>query len=891
MSSADTQLIARRLQYATPMMRQYLETKAHYAECLLFYRMGDFYELFFEDAEVAAAALNIALTKRGAVGGEDIPMCGVPHHSYVPYLNRLIAAGHKVAVCEQMETPDEAKKRGSSAVIKREVIRIVTQGTLVEDELLDGKSANYLAAVAEKNGEVGLAWADVSTGETGLASVPRNCLKQELVRISPKELLISDKFYADESIKRCVDGAWHVTPQPFNLFAIDRCEQAAKNCFGVETLKGLGDFSLVEKQALGVLAEYISVTQCGSTPRLVAPKRRADALFTSMDAAVRQSLELSENARDGGRKGTLLEALDFTASNAGARLLRRYVHNPLCDPAAIGKRQDVVQDFVDDSGLRRDFRERMRRMTDLERRLARICLGKGSPADLLSIRNGLYCAMELADALEQANCPSLGISEHKTAIGGYEELLAHLMAALANEPTGGLREGGFIAGGYDEKLDEARSLSADGDKAVIRLQDKYRQETGVKSLKVKRNNVLGWHIDVPAAQAESVKGDGFFHRQTLANAVRFCTDELRELERKLDSAQSEALRLEREIFERLANETARASVQIAATAYACACLDVAAGFAECAVRHNYVRPIVDDSLTFDVKEGRHPVIERQTGRDFVANDCNLSDAHRLWLITGPNMAGKSTFLRQNALIALMAQIGAFVPAAKAHIGAVDRLFSRVGATDNPAEGHSTFMVEMTETAAIVNNATERSLVIMDEIGRGTSTYDGVSIAWAVVEHVAEVNQCRALCATHYHELTQLAALYSSVGCYGVTVREWEDGIVFLHRVEPGGTDRSYGVHVGKIAGLPSSLIARAYGVMERLEAERENRDGGAPVDHVAAETASLRKEIARLRKRAAAGDEATKLLSSVSPDDMSPKEALSAIYALKRAFEGSAEAV
>jgi DNA mismatch repair protein MutS len=871
---------SRRIAHATPMMRQYLETKMHYADCLLFYRMGDFYELFFEDAKSAAQALGIALTKRGTVGGEDIAMCGVPHHSYAPYLNKLIRAGYKVAVCEQMETPEEAKKRGYKAVVKREVIRIATPGTLFEDELLDGREANYLLAVAEHKKELGVAWADVSTGECAAMRVPAGALHQELGRLAPTELLISDRLHKREDVAAQLAGfKGRVTLRPDNMFAPERGEQHVKTAFGLATLKGVGDFSPCETGALGALVEYVRLTQCGGAPRLSAPKRQSEGRYMAVDKAARDSLELTRNAKDGGRAGTLLSVMDATVTHLGARLLHRLIHNPLASAEAIRRRQDMAQDFLDAPSLRAAFREKLRRMPDLERRLSRVCLGKASPPDLLAIRNGLYCALELAELLEHAGSASLGVAECKQKISGFGATLALLSAALKDEAPSSLKEGGAVADGYHAPLDKIRELAADGDKAVLRLQEEYRRLTGIRSLKIKHNNIIGRHIDVTAAQAESMTADVFIRRQALANSVRYTTQELQELERQLATAAERALAIETEIFAKLCGQVAEEAEAIAATAHACASLDVAAGFAENAATRGYVRPVVDDSLAFAVEGGRHPVLEARIGREFVKNDCDLSGDGRLWLITGPNMAGKSTFLRQNALIALMAQIGSFVPADRAHIGAVDKLFSRVGASDSLAEGHSTFMVEMTETASIVNCATERSLVIMDEIGRGTSTYDGMSIAWAVIEHVHDVNKCRALCATHYHELTQLAERCEGISCRNVLVREWEDGIVFLHKVAPGSADRSYGVHVGKLAGLPISLISRAYEMLGHWEESRADAGKGAAVPENDTEG----------RRKAAFADAVLRLLAERPPDDLSPREALELLYRIREAAENGRE--
>lgn len=865
-----------RISGATPAMRHYLETRLAHPECLLFYRMGDFYELFYEDAEEAAACLNITLTRRAKQNGEDIPMCGVPHHSYAPYVNKLIKAGYKVAVCEQLETPEEAKKRGYKAVVRREVVRIVTRGTLIEDELLEQGEANYLLAIASISGRFALAWCDISTGDTFAGPCGADALRQELARLRPKEILLSDKLYKDNAVKaQCASFERELTLRPDNIFDAVRGEERVKAYFGVKTLSGLASFTPAEKAALGALTEYIGLTMCGETaPRLAAPKRYGAARYMQIDRAARESLELVRT-RQGEKKGSLLDTLDDTVTAAGARLLASDIAAPLTDAEAINRRLDAVQILANHANLREALRETLRPMPDSERALARLCMGKGGVADLMKMRHALERMRHCAYLLEQSAIDDPGLLICKNAIGGFGDALGECNDALDDN--------GAVRAGYHPKLDELRELVSDSAGALEALRDKYREITGIKSLKISHNNVLGRFVDVSAAQAQPLleNKDLFIHRQTLANAVRFTTDELRKLESALLTAESDIAVIESGIHARLREAITAAADDIARSAYACARLDVIAAFAHTAAAYDYVRPEVTAGTEFVIEQGRHPIAERMTQEAFTPNDCCLSGDHRLWLITGPNMAGKSTFLRQNALIAVMAHIGAFVPAAKAVIGTVDKLFSRVGAADNLAEGHSTFMVEMTETAAVVNNAGPRSLVIMDEIGRGTSTYDGVSIAWSVIEHVYNVSECRALCATHYHELTELEQRFPGIGCYNMAVKEWDKDIIFLHKVQRGGADRSYGIHVGKIAGLPEHVISRAYKILAKLEPHNDNAAG----DRVA-DIETYRKESDTEKRLVSAARAVAALVGGVDPEALSPREALDIVFKLKERVSG-----
>jgi len=882
----------------TPMMAQYLEIKQAHPGSLLFYRMGDFYELFFEDAERASAALDIALTKRGQHLGEDIPMCGVPVHSADGYLSRLIRKGFKVAICEQTEDPAEARKRGSKAVVRREVVRVVTPGTITEDELLDARAHNYLAALAEAGGELGLAWLDISTGVFQAQPVPAAGLPATLARLAPGELVLADRLLERPDAFEAFDALKdRLTPLPAARFDSANAARRLEEIFEVKALDAFGAFSRAELAAAGALLDYVNLTQKGRLPRLLPPRRLALGAVMEIDAATRRNLELAESLT-GGRGGSLLATIDRTVTGAGARLLASRLAAPLTDVKAIAARHDLIAHFLAEGTQRQDLRARLRRCPDIERALSRLSLGRGGPRDLAAIRDALAVAADLRRLLQGAAAAPALLGDALRDLGMHDTLIDRLTRALAPEPPMLARDGGAIAPGYDTALDELRALRDDSRKLIAGLQQRYAELSGVASLKIKHNNVLGYFIEVTPTHADKIATDGdspFIHRQTLASAKRFSTVELSELEQKIASAAERALALELQIFQDLAGEVLGRGEEVATTARALAALDVATAFAELAESQRWCRPQVDDSTAFDVTAGRHPVVEAalaaaQEG-GFVANDCRLEDgrledrrpedgaegAGRLWLVTGPNMAGKSTFLRQNALIAVLAQTGSFVPAARARIGTVDRIFSRVGAADDLARGRSTFMVEMVETAAILNQAGPRALVILDEIGRGTATFDGLSIAWACLEHLHEVNRCRALFATHYHELTSLAAKLDSLACHTMRVKEWQGDVVFLHEVTAGAADRSYGIHVAKLAGLPKAAIARAEAVLTSLE---QGEQAGA-LTRLADDLPLFAATAAKAAAPAPETSAVETALEEVNPDELSPREALELLYRLK----------
>ncbi|MBV8289913.1 MAG: DNA mismatch repair protein MutS [Hyphomicrobiales bacterium] len=880
---------------ATPVMEQYIEIKAANPDCLLFYRMGDFYELFFEDAEIAARALGIVLTKRGKHLGRDIPMCGVPVHRADEYLHRLIALGHRVAVCEQLEDPAEAKKRGGKSVVRRDVIRVVTPGTLTEDTLLEARRNNYLLAIARARGSASeesrfaLAWIDISTGEFRIAECDRAGLAAEIARLEPGEIIVSDALYGDAALAPYLRSLPAVTPLARDVFDGATAERRLATYFGLSTTESFGALSRLELTAAAACISYVERTQLRARPPLSAPVREVQGATLSIDQATRSNLELVRTL-SGERRGSLLAAIDRSVTAAGSRLLAQRLAAPLTDPAAIERRHDAVEFFVTDAATRADMRERLAAAPDLARALARLVLARGGPRDLAAIRDGIIAAGGLADELEKRANVAAELAQAARALRGLDPALAtELNAALAEELPHLKRDGGFVRAGYVPALDEARALRDESRRVIAALQARYAETTSVRALKIRHNNVLGYFVEVTAQHGERLMAPPlnatFIHRQTLAGQVRFTTTELGELEAKIASAADRALGIELETFERLAANVTAAAAAIKEAAEALAVVDVATALAQLAVERHYVRPQIDASLDFVIEGGRHPVVEQTLAGDggpFVANDCDLSApasaaSGRIYLVTGPNMAGKSTYLRQNALIAILAQMGSFVPARQAKIGAVDRLFSRVGAADDIARGRSTFMVEMVETAAILNQAGERSLVILDEIGRGTATFDGLSIAWATIEHLHETNRCRALFATHFHELTALAATLPRLFNATVRVKEWQGEVVFLHEVVPGAADRSYGIQVAKLAGLPPAVIARAQLVLAKLEAE--DRASPRGFDDLPLFAATPRP--ASPSAREAAIDTVLAALASLHPDEMSPRDALEALYALK----------
>ena len=890
----------------TPMMAQYLSIKEEHPEGFLFYRMGDFYELFFDDAVKAAAVLNITLTKRGKHMGSDIPMCGVPVHSHETYLNRLIQEGFKVCVCEQTEDPAETKKRGPKAVVRREVLRVVTPGTLSEDTLLDARRNNYLAAVAKTSGSLGLAWVDISTGIFIMQGLQACDLEAALARIGPGELLVPDVLLGIEEMSATfADWKEAISPLPISRFDSVNGTKRLQEFYGVKSMDAFGDFSRPELAAAGALMDYLELTQKGRRPRLTPPRQLAKGSVMEIDAATRRNLELNLTLT-GSVKNSLLGIIDQTLTGPGARLLGAHLAAPLTDPAGIILRLDMVQYFANSEHIRNSVRETLKHCPDMERALSRLTLGRGGPRDLAAIGNGLKVGSQMQALLEktkQVSCVSSeiprGIISALSDLGVHDKIIERLDFALALELPLYARDGGFIAPAYSPKLDEMRTHRDESRRLIAELQAHYGEKTGIQALKIKHNNVLGFFVEVSVKNAEKIAlySEGtFIHRQTMAGAVRYSTVELGELEKSIVKASVQALSLELKLFDDLIRDVMDSSDSIALAAYAQARLDVAQGLATLALDARYIRPEVDDSRDFFITGGRHPVVEAALAKNgaqaFIANDCRLVGRAKgggnsedkdgcLWLLTGPNMAGKSTFLRQNALIVVLAQMGSFVPAERAKIGVVDRLFSRVGAADDLARGRSTFMVEMVETAAILHQAGPRALIILDEIGRGTATFDGLSIAWAVAEHLHENNCCRTLFATHYHELAALASRLDGLRCQTMRVKEWQDDVVFLHEVGSGTADRSYGIHVGALAGLPKSVIGRASEVLKTLE-------GGEQSSATArlAEDLPLFQAMQQAPVAVSCNPSAVELaLAAIDVDSLTPREALEIIYSLKDKLE------
>jgi DNA mismatch repair protein MutS len=851
----------------TPMMAQYRRLKEEAGDALLFYRMGDFFEMFFDDAKAASASLDIALTKRGEDAGEPIPMCGVPVHSAESYLARLIRAGHRVAIAEQTESPAEARKaRGSKALVDRAIIRLVTPGTLTEETLLESASANWLAAIGRAADEWAIAAADISTGRFELVSCGPDELAAELARLSPAETI------AETPVPGLRTSAGK------GGFESLAGERALRVRFGLATLDGVGSPSRAELAAAGGLLAYLDATQKGAGILLDSPRRIARASHMAIDAATRDCLELTRSV-GGGVDGSLLGEIDRCQTAAGRRLLCEDIAAPLTELGAIERRLGLVAWLHEDAIRRERVRSALKAMPDFARALARLAAGRGSPRDLTLLRDGLAGAAALRNELEtEPDRPKL-LEDLLPRLGGHGALVDRLREALVDSPPIDSSKGGYIAEGYDAALDALRDAASNGRRAIAALETRYRDSTGISSLKIRHNAVLGYHVEVSAKHADRLMlpDSGFTHRQTLAGVVRFNSPELHEEASRVVEAGAHALAAEAAHAEELTALAVAAAAQITATAGAIARIDVAASHAHRAAEGSWARPQLTDEPCLEIEAGRHPVVEaalQQSGDRFVANDLSMGASDRLWLITGPNMGGKSTFLRQTALIAVLAQAGSFVPAARAKVGLVDRLFSRVGASDNLARGRSTFMVEMVETAAILAQATPRSLVILDEIGRGTSTYDGLAIAWAVVEAMHDDVKCRTLFATHYHELTRLAGRLDCLSLHHVRAREWKGDLVLLHEVAGGAADRSYGIAVAKLAGLPPAVVARARSVLAKLEAGRDATGGiAAGLDDLPLFAAAAEPE---------RPDPLVEALGNIDPDSLTPREALEHLYRLKR---------
>ncbi|HEU4800886.1 MAG TPA: DNA mismatch repair protein MutS [Gemmatimonadales bacterium] len=802
---------------STPLMQQYREIKARHPGAILFFRMGDFYEMFFDDAELGARILDITLTSRG----DGVPLAGVPVKAAAEYLRQLVAAGQRVAICEQVEDPRLAK-----GIVKREVVETVTPGALLQDGWVPGSTNNWLVALARTDASVGIAAADLGTGEFLLETVPADGASEAIARLAPREVVLpdDDDTALDDSVMRTTRDRWEFDP------AQARDEIARR--FKLATLDGLGldagDNAAIG--AAGALLRYLSDLQPAGLPHLSRPTvRRSDALLW-VDEMTRRNLELVEPLRAGAKGTTLLETIDATLTAPGARLLRQWVLSPLRDPVAINHRLDAVETLVNDSRGRARLREALDGVRDLERLGGRAAAGRAAPRELGALRDSFRRLPDVLDAVR-----SLGGLEQSDVLSGVErefdllhDLRQLLDAALEERQPVMLSDGNVIRPGFDAELDELRTLRDGGKSYIAALQQRERERTGITSLKVGFNKVFGYYLEISNAHQSRVPAD-YERRQTLTNGERYVTPELKEYESRVLGAEEQLTLREAELFGALRARVGAEVERVQRTARSIALLDVLAALAEQAVSHRYVRPVMNDGPVLRLVASRHAVIERLMPREqFIPNDVHMDDAERVLLVTGPNMAGKSTILRQIGICQLLAQMGSFVPADSAEIGVADRLFTRVGASDNLARGQSTFMVEMSETSAILHGATARSLVLLDEIGRGTSTYDGVAIAWAVTEHLHDKVGCKVMFATHYHELMQLPEQLAHARNYNVVVQESGDRVVFLHRLAPGGTDRSYGVHVAQLAGLPAGVVARAHALLETLEGEHRVVPGPPP---------------------------------------------------------------
>ncbi len=887
-----------------PGIEQYLQIKKDYADYVLFYRMGDFYELFFDDAIKASPIMGIALTKRGKVNGENVPLCGVPYHAYESYLAKLIKAGYKVAICEQMENPEEARKRGYKAVVRRDVIRLVTPGTLTEDTLLDARKNNYLLCLCKNGTRYGLAWLDLSTGEFYTKTMPTTNKNEAaevwsvLSQLQPAEVMVSDAMLQNPELFRVLNEykeKLSVLPQA--RFNYANAYKTVTAFYEVVSLDSFGDFEKPEIIAAGMVLDYVENTQKGKMPRIARPLKIHDSLYMEIDAATRHNLDLLS----GPHGSSLIAVMDCTITGAGARMLAQRISAPLIDGKMINARLDALEFFYKHNEVRQNLRTLLKECPDLERSVSRLSVGRGGPRDLKAIWQTLnalpkvrqnvkmYHRIDVVDELPQA------VENILNRFGNHDTLEEKLGRALLNSPRkdGDLpylaRDGDFVADGFNADLDAVRTLRDRGEEMIKGLEDKYKQQTQIDHLKIKSNNVIGYFVEIPSKFATQLLSDtAFIHRQSVLNAARFTTSELTDLENKIRGAKEKALALELAIFDDLVHDILFSADDISRTASALAELDVSAALADLALENNYCRPKLDDSLAFEVEEGRHPIVEAAMRKNndgtFVGNACNLNgEDNRIWLITGPNMAGKSTFLRQNALIAIMAQSGSFVPAKSAHIGLVNKVFSRVGASDDLSRGRSTFMVEMVETASILNRADEHSFVILDEIGRGTATFDGLSIAWAVVEYLHEVNKCRALFATHYHELAVLAQKLSAMTLHCMKIKEFNEQVIFLHEVIEGAADRSYGIHVAKLAGLPKAVITRSEQVLKKLEKENQKKTTLDLTDELPL-FSFVQEQTEEAAEKISAVEAA---LAEVEPDNLTAREALEKLYELKELLKGT----
>ncbi len=804
----------------TPAMKQFHHFKEKHPDCILFFRMGDFYETFYEDAKTCSRVLGLTLTSRSKDSDNPIPLAGLPYHAVDGYLKKMLQAGFRVAVCEQVEDPKTAK-----GVVKRDVVRIVTPGTLTDDMLLEDKKDNFLCAVnLDAKGFAAVSWVDISTGHFFVQRLPESDLLDELQRLTPAECLLADRrgeLFDDETRRLAGDigrlTSAIVTERPGWYFDPYQAKQRLVKHFGVATLEGfgIGDHDQDLIPPAGAVIEYLNETQKTTLGHIQSLRRVSRRSFLQIDPTSLRSLEVLQTIRAETRKGSLLLCLDETLTGMGGRMFRNWLCMPLCDIGAIEARQDAVGELSDDEARLTDVRSQLSKIADTERIAARISTFRAGPRDMLALAGTLKRIPALRDLLGE--CQAEQLRQLSQRCDSMDELTGLLETAIDPDCPTHLRDGGFIRAGFSEELDRLRSISRDGQSWLREYQSREAERIGLPNLKVGYNKVFGYYIEISRAAADKAPPE-YVRKQTIKNAERYITEELKQYENEVLTAEDKALTLEQRLFEDVRQEAAGYVArlqQLAETVAQCDCL---ASLAHVAARRNYVRPKMTEGTQTAIHEGKHPVLAETLGSEFVPNDVDLGGgAGDIAVITGPNMSGKSTYIRQTALLALMAQTGSFIPAKEAEIGLVDRIFTRVGASDELTRGQSTFMVEMTETANIINNATDRSLVILDEVGRGTSTYDGLSLAWAITEHLATRLKCRTLFATHYHELTELAELFGNVRNLNVAVREWMDEVVFLHRIVAGGTDKSYGIHVAKLAGIPKPILTRSQEILEELE--------------------------------------------------------------------------
>ncbi|KAE9516603.1 DNA mismatch repair protein MutS [Candidatus Liberibacter asiaticus] len=877
------------LKSSTPMMRQYIEIKSINPDSLVFYRMGDFYELFFDDALLASRCLGITLTKRGKHLGKDIPMCGVPVHTANHYIQKLIKIGHRIAICEQIESPLEAKKRGNKSLVRRNVVRLVTPGTLTEDQLLSPTDSNYLMAVARIRTEWAIAWIDISTGIFKISTSNHDRLISDIMRIDPREIIFSEKELSHAEYKSLFETLGNVAvAQPNVFFDHSISESRIADYYNITTVDTFGSFSQVEKTAAAAAISYIKKTQMVNKPTIGYPEREDIQSTLFIDSAARSNLEILRTL-SGSREQSLLKTIDYSITGAGGRLFAERIASPLTDSTKINTRLDSINFFIQNPILINPIQKILKSSPDVPRSLSRLKIGRGEPKDIAVIRDGIRSGIDILNLFLKNDLPE----ELRGAVEKLKKLPQSLEKTLSSMLSDDLptfkRDGGFLRDGADASLDETRSLRDQSKRIIASLQLKYAEETKIKNLKIKHNNNLGYFIEVTSSSASVLKKDleskdRFIHRQTMSNLTRFTTLELIDLENRITNATNSALLIELESFEILSNAIIEQSESLDNASQVIAIIDISIALAILAKEQNYCRPIIDNSTNFIVKDGRHPIVEKtlkqQSSKPFIANDCDLScpndkNSGKLWLLTGPNMGGKSTFLRQNALIVIMAQMGSYVPASYAHIGIVDKLFSRVGSADNLASGRSTFMVEMIETASILNQATNQSFVILDEIGRGTATLDGLSIAWATIEYLHETNRCRGLLATHFHELTDLSKSLKRFHNATLQVSDSNEGIIFLHKVIPGIADHSYGIQVGKLAGLPNTVISRAYDILKTFEKLYHHNQKDMRLYYPEIQTKESKNNLSKNDKLF------VEKIKCLNLDEMSSLTALKTLYAVK----------